>query len=105
MRCDCIADDGYTYSFYFHNEPVDQKWILMGIIPTGACLMHMWSQLDDMYHKCQMDNLFNLVNLTYKAYSDILSKVRIHGVTRKGGRGVHPCIHQEELSKGYRQIN
>ena len=25
IQTDCMADDGYTYYFYFHNEPVNQK--------------------------------------------------------------------------------
>jgi len=27
IQRDCIADDGFTYDFYFRNEPVDMRWI------------------------------------------------------------------------------
>ena len=35
IQTDCIADDGFTYDFYFRNEPVDTKWW------TGACVQCM----------------------------------------------------------------
>ena len=27
LLADCITDNGYTFDFYFRNEPVDPKWI------------------------------------------------------------------------------
>ena len=29
IQTDYMADDGYTYDFYFRNEPVDKKWLDM----------------------------------------------------------------------------
>ena len=30
FQCDCIADDGCTFTFYFHNKPTPKKWIDKG---------------------------------------------------------------------------
>ena len=42
-----------------------------------------------------MDNLFNSVNLARAAYC-LPTKVLTHGVIRKSGRGVPPCVFQED---------
>ena len=57
IQADCLADDGYTFAFYFQNKPVDTKWLEMGLSPLYSRLMHMFSQLDGDRHECTMDNL------------------------------------------------
>ena len=96
IQCDAIADDGYTYDFYFRSEPVDKKWLSMGLSCTHARLMHMYSKLKDVGHENKMDNLFNSVNLARHTYS-LPQKVKIHGVIRKSGRGVPACVFQEDV--------
>ena len=91
IQTDCIADDGYTQQFYFRNEPVDQKWTAMGLSPMHARLMHMYSNLDDPGHECNMDNLFNSVNFARAAYS-LPQRVKVQGVIRKSQRGVPPIV-------------
>ena len=95
IQTDCIADDGYTQQFYFRNEPVDQKWTAMGLSPMHARLMHMYSNLDDPGHECNMDNLFNSVNFARAAYS-LPQRVKVQGVIRKSQRGVPPIVMQEK---------
>ena len=97
IQADCIADDGYTVDFYFRNEPVDQKWLSMGLSPMHARLMHMYSNLREVGHKNKMDNLFNSVNLAQPAFS-LPQKVQVHGVIRRSGRGVNPIVFQEEVT-------
>ena len=63
IQTDCIADDGFTYDFYFRNEPVDTKWIDKGMCPMHARLLHMFGNLKEAGHRCKMDNLFNSVSL------------------------------------------
>ena len=95
IQTDCIADDGYTWDFYFCNEPVDKEMLAKGNCPMHCCLLHMYGNLQDSGHGCKMDNLFNSVKLVCSTYS-LDKPVLIHGVLRKSGRGAPPCIMQEE---------
>jgi len=96
IQTDAIADDSHTADFYFRNEPVDQKWIDMGMSPMHACILHMFSGLHNTGHSCKMDNLFNSVNLARQVYT-LPSRVKTDGVIRKSGRGVPAMVLQEEL--------
>eukprot|EP00957_Ditylum_brightwellii_P176697 13457920-Ditylum_brightwellii.AAC.1 len=61
IQADCIADDGYTYDFYFRNESVPKKWTDMGLCAIHARLLHMFLNFKGKYHSVNMDNLFNSV--------------------------------------------
>ena len=95
IQTDCIEDDGFTCDFYFRNEPVDEKWIHMGMSLMHARLLHMYSGLRDVSHSCKIDNLFNLVNLPHQSFA-LPAKVKTNGVLRKSQRGVHPSVVKEE---------
>ena len=97
IQTDCMADYGYTYDFYFCNEPVDQKCLDMGMCVMHSRLLHIFVNLKTQGHWCNMDNLFNSVKLAREAYS-LWARVLIHGVIRKSIRGVPPCVLQEELT-------
>ena len=95
IQTDCIADDGYTFDFYFQNETVSTDLLAEGLSPMHCWLVHMFGNLRESGHRCKMDNLFNSVRLAQAAYS--LSKpVLIHGVLRKSGQGCPPCVFQDE---------
>jgi hypothetical protein len=95
IQGDCIADDGYTWDFYFRNEPVNQELLAMGMCPMHCRLLTMFCNLIESGHHCTMDNLFNSVKLARAAYC-LEKKVLIHGVLRKSGRGAPPMVFQEE---------
>ena len=95
IQADAIADDGYTWTFYFRNEPVKKKWLDKGMSPLHARVLHMLEQLRDKGHRCKMDNLFNSVRLAREAYH-LPQKVLTDGVIRKSGRGVPPDVFQDE---------
>ena len=104
LQADCLADDGYTFDFYFRNEPVDEQWVQMGLAPLHCRLMHMFSRLEDDGHECNMDNLYNSVNFARAAYNlevvdkdgnSIKKRVKTQGVVRASGRGVPPSVRQE----------
>jgi hypothetical protein len=95
LQCDCLADDGYTWDFYFRNEPSDPDLLAQGFCPMHCRLLHMFCNLREHYHCCTMDNLFNSVKLARAAYS-LPKPVLVHGVLRKSGRGCPPCVLQEE---------
>ncbi len=69
LQTDCVADDGYTYDFYFCNEPVPKKWMDKGVCPMHCCLLHIFERLPNVGHFCKMDNLFMSVGLAREAYS------------------------------------
>jgi hypothetical protein len=96
IQADCIADDRYTYAFYFRNEPIDKKWTDKGMCPMHARLLHMFEKFPDVGHRVKMDNLFVSVNLAREAYA-LHNKVLIHGVIRQSQRGVPPVVLQEPL--------
>jgi hypothetical protein len=95
IQTDAIADDGYTWDFYFRNEPSSPELLAQGFCPMHCRLLHMFSNLRESYHTCTMDNLFNSVKLARAAYS-LPKPVLVHGVLRKSGRGCPPCVIQEE---------
>ena len=57
----------------------------------------MYFRLEDVGNENKLDNLFNSVNLAFRAYS-LLQKVKIHRVIRNSGCGVHVCVLQEEVT-------
>ena len=93
IQADYIADDGFTYEFYFCNEPVNQKWIDKGMLPMHARLIHMFGKLMDAGHQYNMDNLFNSVSLLRASYV-LKSRVLVHGLIRKSNRGVCSVVVQ-----------
>ena len=95
IQTDWIADDGYTFDFYFQNEPVSTDLLAEGLCPMHCRLVHMFGNLRESGHGCKMDNLFNSVRLAQAAYS-LPKPVLIHGVLRKSGRGCPPCVFQDE---------
>lgn len=97
IQADCIADDGFTYDFYFRNEPVPKKWTDKGSSPMHGRLLHMFDGFVDSGHRVKMDNLFVSVNLAREAFT-LKSRVLIHGVIRKSGRGVDPKVIIEPLT-------
>jgi hypothetical protein len=95
IQADCIADAGYTWDFYFCNEPSSPEFLAQGFCPMHCRLLHMFSNLREHYHCCTMDNLFNSVKLARGAYS-LPKPVLVQGVLRKSGRGCPPSVLQED---------
>ena len=91
MQFDCIADDGYTFEFYFRNKPVPQKWLNRGFCTMHARLLHMFVNLEYAGHLVNMENLFVAVKLELEVYS-LPKRVEIHGVICKNSRGVRPGV-------------
>ena len=49
--------------------------------------MTLFDSVEDDYHVCDMDNLYNFVMFCNRAWNH-KSKLKVHGVTRKGMRGI-----------------
>ena len=58
--------------------------------------MALFNSLEDQYHHAGFDNLYNSAMFCRAAYNHP-KKVLVHGVTRKGGRGIPSCVQQEEV--------
>ena len=39
FQCDCIADNGYTFTLYFRNHPAPNKWLDKGYSPLHSLCM------------------------------------------------------------------
>ena len=60
-----------------------------------ACLLHMFGNLIDVGHQCNMDKPFNSVSLSQAAYV-LKTRVLDHEVIRKSGHGVCSAFIQEK---------
>ena len=97
FQCDALCENGFTYQFYFRNEPPPKRY--KGMSPLHARVMALFDTLQDKYHSCSLDNLYNSALFCRHAFNHP-KKVMVGGVTRKGMRGIPKCVVQEEqLSK------
>ena len=64
--------------------------------------MFLFDGLHDMYHQCGVDNLYMSAKFCKDAYNHP-NKVKLHGVTRKGGRGLPQSVIQEEVQNRVEQ--
>jgi len=58
----------------------------------------MFDQLNDLYHRCGLDNLYSSVKFCREAFIG-KNKVMTHGVARKKGRGIPEFVVQPEVKK------
>ena len=84
FQCDALCQDGFTYQFYFRNEPAPKRWKKLGLSPLHSRVMALFDTLKDDHHQCGMDNLYNSVAFCKAAFKHP-KKVLLHGVTRRGG--------------------
>ena len=96
FQCDALADTGFTWTFYFRNQPVPEKWTKLGYSPLHSRILGMFDQLEEKYHNCWFDNLYLSAKFARAVYKHT-NKVRISGPTRKSGRGLPKCVVQEEV--------
>ena len=96
IQTDAIADDGYTWDFYFRNEPIPKIWLDMGLSPMHGRLLHMFENFRDNHHCVNMDNLFNSF-LFMIATANFRTKLKNQGMLQKSVQEAPPCIMQEEV--------
>ena len=94
FQCDVICADGYTFSFYFRNQPAPKKWLDKGLSPLHSRVMALYDQLETDNHVCGMDNLYMSTKLCFMSRLHPRN-ISIHGVTRMSGRGIPKCVEQE----------
>ena len=94
FQADALCDVGFTYQVYMQNDPLLRKYRKMGLSPLHSCCMVLCNLVEDEYHKCWMDNLYNRESFCKKVFNH-KKKVIVSGVTRKGMRGIPSCVKQE----------
>ena len=65
--------------------------------------MKLFDSVEDNYHVCGMDNLYNSVTLCKRAWNH-KRKLKVNGVMRKGMRGIPGCVVQEEQKSRKKQL-
>ena len=95
FQCDALCDDGYTFIFFFHHDPPPKQYTNTGLSPLHSRVMNLFDGLSDQYHECGVDNLYMSAKFCKDAFNHPM-KVKLHGVTRKGGRGLPNCVLQDE---------
>ena len=97
FQCDCICDGGYTFTFYFQNQPAPKKWLDMGFSPLHSQCMALFDCFVDDYHQVRFDNLYMSAKFCLGSYNHP-RKVMVEGVTRTGSRGVPHQVLQHEVT-------
>jgi len=97
FQCDAICDRGYTYCFYFRNQPAPKKYLDMGLSPLHARCTALYDTFKNDYHQVRYDNLFMSAKFALTSYQHP-RKVMIEGVTRKTDRGVPREVVQHEAA-------
>jgi hypothetical protein len=57
FQCDAMCQDGFTFAFYFRNQPAPKKWLDQKLSPLHSRVMWLFDCLQDEHHRCAMDNL------------------------------------------------
>lgn len=98
FQCDCIADDGYTFTFYFRNQPAEKKWLDQGLSPLHSRCMSLFDCFIDEHHQVRFDNLYMSAKFALAAFQHP-NKVMVEGVTRSSQRGLPPQVVQADVQK------
>ena len=97
------VEGGYTWAFYFRNQPPPPKYISQGLCPLHAWTLTLIEQLNGENHCVYMDNLYLSAKLCLHAWKKL--KAKVHGVCCQGGRGIPDGIKQESYTKQDEEYN
>ena len=100
---DALCEDGFCFQFYFRNDPANVEYTKTGLSPLHSHVTTLFDSVEDNYHVCGMDNLYNYVTFFKRAWNR-KRKLKVHGVTRKGMRGIPGCVVQEEQKSRKKQL-
>ena len=83
--------------FYFQHELPPVKYTALGLSPLHALVMYLFDVYEDECHICGVDNLYTSAKFCKDTYNHS-KNIRLHNVTRKGGRGLPESVLQEEIT-------
>ena len=92
---DALCEDGFCFQFYFRNDPENVEYTKIGLSPLHSRVMTLFDLVEDDYHFCGMDNLYNSVTFFKKAWNH-KRKLKVHGLTIKGMREIPGCVVREK---------
>ena len=95
FQVDALCEYGFFFQFYFRNDPANVEYTKTGLSPLQYRVMKLFDSVEDNYHVCGMENLYNYVTFFKRAWNH-KRKLKVHGVTRKGMRGIPGCVVQKE---------
>ena len=96
FQVDTLCSNGYTYTFYFRHQPAPSKYLNAGYAPLHARVQFMFDQLKSKHHSVFMDNLYMSALFARRVIASNQC-VKIHGVTRKEGKGIPTCVRQFDV--------
>ena len=64
--------------------------------------MYLFDSCDNEYHISGIDNLYMSAKFCKNTFKHI-NKIKLHGITRKSGRGLTNCVLQEEVQNKVHQ--
>ena len=95
FQADALCEDGFCFQFYFRNDPENAEYTKIGLSPLHSRVMTLFDLVEDNHHVCGIENLYNYVTFFKRTWNH-KRKFKVHGVTRKGMRGIPGCVVQEE---------
>jgi len=93
FQCDALCNDGYTYSFYFWNEPPPSKYAHLSAL--HARVLALFDTLVGNHHRVGADNLYICARLSKESVNH-KKKVLMHSVYRTANRGLSELVIQDE---------
>jgi hypothetical protein len=103
FRCDALCNEGYTFSFYFRNQPSPKTYLQQGLLPLYSRVMLLFDSLRSRFHRLTFNNLYLSAKFCRAGWNHP-NKVMIAGVTGKGGQGLPPPVLQEEEQNKAKQV-
>ena len=99
FQCGALVSDGYTYTFFFRNQPAPQSYLDQDLCLLHARVMALLDQVVSKNHTIGMDNLYISANFFWFGWQHP-DRFMFHGVAWEKGRGVPSCLFQKkETSK------
>ena len=68
FQYDALVDAGFTWTFYFCNQPAQEKLTMLGYSPLHSHILGMCDQLEEKYHNCWFYNLYLSAKFTKAVY-------------------------------------
>ena len=99
FQADALCQEDFTFQIWMRNDPAPKKYLNLGLSPLHSRVMGLFDTLNEEYHHCAMDNLYNSAAFCKAAYNHKY-KVLCHGVTRKAMRGLPDHVIQQEEKIG-----
>ena len=96
FQCNALCSNGFTYCFYFLNQPILKELLKNNTLPLNVQVLRFFQNIHNKYHCYRMGNLYTSAKFIQVVFVHS-KKVMCHGVCRKSGRGVPLCVLQEEI--------